>query len=118
MVVVARVHVLPLIPTLLLITLKTYRLHGLTILADQKILESMKILQFKLVAHCTHVLQLILLLRLMVIAVKHFGNMIQKQKQLNTLPVVVLVTMMRLRIKRFQKQIYKLLVFKPAHNEF
>ncbi len=83
-----------------------------------KILESMKILQFKLVAHCTHVLQLILLLRLMVIAVKHFGNMIQKQKQLNTLPVVVLVTMMRLRIKRFQKQIYKLLVFKPAHNEF
>ncbi len=83
-----------------------------------KILESMKILQFKLVAHCTHVLQLILLLRLMVIAVKHFGNMIQKQKQLNTLPVVVLVTMMRLMIKRFQKQIYKLLVFKPVHNEF
>lgn len=41
-----------------------------------------------------------------------------KAKQLNTLPVVVLVTMMRLRIKRFQKQIYKLLVFKPAHNEF
>ncbi len=79
LVVVVVVPAFALILTLLLITLKTYRLHGLTILADQKILESMKILQFKLVAHCTHVLQLILLLRLMVIAVKHFGNIIKSK---------------------------------------